>query len=475
VPEQVVASAEVPLERLEAQICEGAADLAAGVGRWLVLVGEFDRRKGYERWECRSTAFWLNWHCGISVRTGQDQVRVGRALLDYPRISEALCSGRLSYSKVRAITRVVTPETETTLIDLASAVPTSQIERVVAGRKRVDVIENAAVHKSRHLDAYYDDDDSLVGMFRLDPDEGAALLAALTLGKDVLRDQKRSAERSGEVQPRPAADDWSAEALRPKASNADALALMVETMLSADHQKDISRHERTLVVVHLDGEKAHVHDGPNLSAETAKRMSCDACVCGVLIRDNLEILDLGRIQRLPNRAQRRALMVRDGGCRFPGCTERRYVEAHHVKHWIDDGPTDLANLLLLCWRHHHAVHEGGFRLSFEHGVVTVRRPDGTLLQTEALLAEGPGIVEQNEALGLQITPESVASQWDGRRLTPEILSDTVASLLWLEDRYRRDVEATDAVAGVAQPDREYEPDYPDVIVLDEDDDDLAVA
>src|SRR5467141_3387318 len=100
VAEQVVASLEVPLERLEAQICEGAAHLAA-VGRWLLLVGEFDRRKGYERWECRSTAFWLNWHCGISVRTAQEQVRVGRALLDYPGIAEALCSGRLSYSKVR--------------------------------------------------------------------------------------------------------------------------------------------------------------------------------------------------------------------------------------------------------------------------------------------------------------------------------------------------------------------------------------
>src|SRR3954467_11555526 len=140
VAEQVTASVEVPLEGLEAQICEGAAHLAAGVGRWLLLVGEFDRRKGYERWGCRSTAFWLNWHCGISVRTAQDQVRVGRALLDYSRIAEALCSGQLSYSKVRAITRVVTPETETTLVDLASAVPTSQIERVVAGRKRVDAL-----------------------------------------------------------------------------------------------------------------------------------------------------------------------------------------------------------------------------------------------------------------------------------------------------------------------------------------------
>src|SRR5438874_9060258 len=178
VAEQVVASVEVPLERLEAQICEGAAHLAAGTGRWLLLVGEFDRRKGYERWECRSSAFWLNWHCGISVRTAREQVRVGRSLLDYPRIAQALCSGQLSYSKVRAITRVVTPETEATLIDLASAVPASQIERVVAGRKRVDVLENAASHKARHLDTYSDEDGSEVGMYRLDPEEGALIRAA---------------------------------------------------------------------------------------------------------------------------------------------------------------------------------------------------------------------------------------------------------------------------------------------------------
>src|SRR5438445_10193957 len=357
---QVVASVEVPLERLEAQICEGAAHLAAGVGRWLLLVGEFDARKGYERWECPSTAVWLNFHCGISVRTGQDQVRVGRALLDYPRIAEVLCRGELSYTKVRAITRVVTPETEATLLDLASGVPASQIERIVAGRKRVDALDNAAAHKVRYLDTYDDEDGSLVGMFRLDPDEGAALRAGLTLGKDVLRHQKRSAERSGDqAGPTPDGDDCSPEPLRPKVSNADALALMVETMLAADHHTDISRHERTLVVVHLDADNAHLHEGPNISTETAKRVSCDACVCGVLMRDGTETLDLGRTQRLPNRAQRRALMVRDGGCRFPGCDERRYVEAHHVVHWIDGGPTDLANLVLLCWRHHHAVHEGG--------------------------------------------------------------------------------------------------------------------
>src|SRR5205807_7352824 len=91
------------------------------------------------------------------------------------------------------------------------------------------------------------------------------------------------------------------------------------------------------------------------------RLSTDAPV-RLLLGKGCEVLDLGRTQRLPNRAQRRALMARDGGCRIPGCPERRYVEAHHVVHWIDGGPTDLDNLVLLCWRHHRMVHEGGWQL-----------------------------------------------------------------------------------------------------------------
>jgi hypothetical protein len=246
-----------------------------------------------------------------------------------------------------------------------------------------------------------------------------------------LRDQKRSAERFSEHR---------------SVTNADAFALLVETMLGADHSKSISRHERTLVMIHANADltEAHLHDGPSLAPDTARRLACDAPVC-VLLRKGNEILNLGRTQRLPNRAQRRALMARDGGCRFPGCTERRYVEPHHVLHWADGGPTDLANLVLLCWRHHHAVHEGRYRLAFSAGAVTVWRPDGTVLQREArVLPEGPDLAEQNTALGLSITPDSVASQWDGRPLDSTMLADTVEGLLLLEDRYRREVEAKSA-------------------------------
>src|SRR5438445_10374625 len=121
--DQVLEAPELPLERLEAEICEGAAHLFAGMARWLLLVGEFDRRNGYERWECRSAAFWLNWHCGISIRTAQEQVRVARALEEFALVAEAFGRGELCYSKVRAITRVATPATEAQLLDWAPHAP----------------------------------------------------------------------------------------------------------------------------------------------------------------------------------------------------------------------------------------------------------------------------------------------------------------------------------------------------------------
>jgi hypothetical protein len=195
-------------------------------------------------------------------------------------------------------------------------------------------------------------------------------------------------------------------------------------------------------------------------------------VYGVLLGDTHD-LELGRTQRLPNAAQRRALMVRDGGCRFPGCPERRYVEAHHVLHWTKGGRTDMDNLVLLCWRHHHAVHEGGCRLAFEHEQVTVWRPDGTLLHSESLLADGPGIVEQNEALGLDITPETIVPDWDGRRVTPEVLSDAVDGLLLRENPSRLEFVVS-RPAATEPPPVDDDRDYPDVFVIDDYDDDVAV-
>lgn len=178
---------QVPLEHLEAQITQLAGHRSAATCRWLLLVAEFDRREGYARWECRSTAHWLNWHCGVSFPAAREHVRVGRAFDGLPMITSAFAAGTISYSKVRAVTRVATPATEETLLEWAQSATAAQLDRIVAGRQTVGRNEAQQLHLSRHLTARHDDDGSLVGSFRLDPDEGAALLAALTRGKDLLR------------------------------------------------------------------------------------------------------------------------------------------------------------------------------------------------------------------------------------------------------------------------------------------------
>lgn len=104
---EVVAEA-LPTEVLEARITAGAAQLAAATCAWLGLVGEYEHREAWRSWGAKSCADWLSWHCGLDITTGREHVRVARALREYSAITDAFASGRLSYSKVRVITRVVT-------------------------------------------------------------------------------------------------------------------------------------------------------------------------------------------------------------------------------------------------------------------------------------------------------------------------------------------------------------------------------
>jgi hypothetical protein len=140
---------------------------------------------------------------------------------------------------------------------------------------------------------------------------------------------------------------------------------------SADAAGDQSRSE-------LD------HVGP-VSPETARRLACDASLMRVVMDGRSEPLDVGRRTAVVPPAMRRAVIVRDRHCRFPGCDRpHAWCDAHHVAHWADGGATALDNLLLLCRRHHRKVRErGGFRLEIRDGRATFSRPDGSLLEDRA--------------------------------------------------------------------------------------------
>ena len=170
---------EVPLERLEARICEVAGHLAAATCRFLVLLAEFDERRGWASWEVNSCAAWLSWRCQMSSGTAREHVRVARALRGLPVIRGEFAAARLSYVKVRALTRIATPQTEEQLAAMALPMTGNQLERFARAHRQCSRTDDAAARIRRRLTWRFEEDGSLAGAFRLPPLDGAVLLKAL--------------------------------------------------------------------------------------------------------------------------------------------------------------------------------------------------------------------------------------------------------------------------------------------------------
>lgn len=146
-------------------IAELAARIQAATYELLVMVREFDEREGWGG-GFKSCAHWLNWRTGLALGAAREKVRVARALAELPRLSDAMRRGALSYSKVRALTRVATPETEERLLDFARCATAAHVERLVRAWRHVDRIaaaeDDRRRHESRHLKVWVDDDGMLV-------------------------------------------------------------------------------------------------------------------------------------------------------------------------------------------------------------------------------------------------------------------------------------------------------------------------
>ena len=166
------------MDRLGNEIAELSAHLAAATAHLLVLIREFDAGRG---WNCgfSSCAHWLSWRVGMNRGAARERVRVARDLGSLPQLAEALAHGELSYSKVRALTRVATPEAEERLLAIGKAGTADHVERIVRGWRRVDRIaetrETRQRQKSRALHVYTDEDGMVVVRGRLTPEAGAVL------------------------------------------------------------------------------------------------------------------------------------------------------------------------------------------------------------------------------------------------------------------------------------------------------------
>jgi hypothetical protein len=371
------------LDALEAELTTLAAHIGAAMYRFLVLVEEFDRREGWGGIGLRSCAHWLTWKCGIGLVAAREQVRVARALPRLAAIAEAMRTGRVSYAKVRAMTRIATPDNESALLAIALNGTASHVERVVRAYRRTSAAEERAQalaqEEARSLSCYWDHDGCLVVRGRLPKEQGAQLMKALEAADQALRtEHANDSAESSTVR----------EARSYLQRQADALALMAETTL-AHGIAALAAGERHLVHVHVDLDalsdagaaeepfgRCDVEDGPALARDVARRLACDGGVVALFENGEGKTLDVGRKTRAIPPALRRALAARDRGCRFPGCTCTRFVDAHHIDHWADGGVTSLHNLALLCRLHHRLVHEGGFSIATRNGGLVFRDPCG---------------------------------------------------------------------------------------------------
>jgi Domain of unknown function (DUF222)/HNH endonuclease len=430
---------------LAAQITELAGHLNAANHRWLVLIAEFDRRHGWSDGFTKSCAHWLSWKCGLDLGAAREKVRVARALENLPAISAAMSTGHLSYSKVRALTRVATPATESVLLNVALHGASHHVERLVREFRRVQEVEELSraerQHHHRGLTYRYDEDGSLVVKLRLPADAGALFLKALEAAlpevppNDSQDSLHVSAETSFGSKPAfgPAAPTFAAR-------RADALSLIAESFL-AHGPAAVKGGERHQIVVHVDeatlkgraAGRCEVDDGPAIAVETARRLSCDASRVDIVEDEAGEPLDVGRKTRTIPPALRRALNSRDQGCVFPNCTHTRYVDGHHIHHWADGGETKLSNLVSLCRFHHRAVHEGGIRIERCHdGAWRFIHKNGQSIESCAPghtppMTDWTAVCRENVEHGIHIDARTGATRWGGERMDYRIAVDVLLS------------------------------------------------
>ena len=380
----------------------------------------------------------LAWRVGLELGAAREHVRVARALGSLPRLREALARGELSYSKVRALTRVATPETEERLLAVGRAGTAEHVELIVRGWRRMDrkaeAEEATSRHRHRALHVYQDADGMVVIRGRLEPEVGAVVIQALAAARDLLyRRRKPKDVPAGtcavDASARTSVVDGSPEAPTMEQQQADALALVAEAALHHGINPG-APGERYQVVVHVDaavladaeaeGQSA-LEGGARVPAGTSQRLACDAS--RVVMRHDAEgrIIEVGARTRTIPPALRRALHHRDKGCRFPGCG-RPFSEGHHIRHWANGGPTTLSNLAMLCRRHHRAVHEEGYQLERQaDGDLCFRRPDGRLLPDVPAPPAMPvhptkTLRARNGGAGVQINASTSMPRWQGERL-----------------------------------------------------------
>ncbi|MGD0560780.1 MAG: DUF222 domain-containing protein [Streptosporangiaceae bacterium] len=408
----------VPAERLEAEICALAGHLAAATCRFIELIGDYDERGVWAQWEMRSCAEWLSWKCQLAPGTAREHVRIARALRNLPVLHREFAAGRMSYSKIRELTRIATAETEAELAEMTALMTAAQVERFARAYHQCSQDqEDGPPVPRRSVRWRFDEDSGEMSLtVHLPPADGAVVLQALRAAVGDLEHPHDKPDLSGAELPEEfnvAAEDLAdalvavaENFLRGKiasADNADIYQVIVHTTpdaLTADvpagtpteDPDDVPAGTRGAVSAEtsalsrrLTGRmqathpcrpgRCHLEDGPAISPADARLICCDATISTMTHDTDGSILSVGRRTRKVPPAIRRAVRERDGvRCSFPNCNSRR-VDLHHIQWWSNGGETSLENLMNICRSHHRLVHAKGYIITRGHaGTYTFTDP-----------------------------------------------------------------------------------------------------
>jgi hypothetical protein len=421
------------MDTLADEITLLAGQINAANYRLLKLIAIFDSRK---EWigggTVRSCAHWLNWKCGIALSAAREKVRVAHCLDNLPLIDAAFAAGEISYSKVRAMSRVATPENEDFLLLIAQHGTASHVEQVVRkyrSENRADEDKTEIEQQQdRELVYYQDKDGSWVIHARLPAEAGSIVVKAIeAVAVTEQQDVSVSAETFlEEEEGQPAAPRKTFSQAR-----ADAIVSMAEHFLATCDQngqwQGLKGAERCQVMLHVGIGTLQNRcdlDGKHwISAKTAKRLSCDASLVTVLENDKGQVLNIGRRARTVPPSIKRALDLRDKTCRVPGCCNTRYLDAHHIQHWSDGGETSLDNLVHLCRHHHRQLHQGLFNIhvqkagAYEEAHMVFSTADGKQLKASLFPQfSGQSVITAGGALldaAPKVNSKTCVTRWTG--------------------------------------------------------------
>jgi len=337
---------------------------AAGLAQACLWLREADRRQQFLADGSPNMVQWLSARYGVRHSTARRLVDTARRLQTLPILSERFGEGVLSFDQTEALTKTATPDTEADLVEEAIGMSNAALDRAARRANPPTPEEEKSVWERRQLYVQKN----------LDQSEGR--LTARMPGAELEIVAAAIAEKADRVPINPETGVHDPYPARMADGLVELCARTGDTTMAPTAQVTIHADLQTLV--ETTGGVAELETGPVITNQTMQRLGCD-CIIETAVYDHNQIIGVGQRTRNIPRWLRRQLNHRDRGCRFPGCGNTRWVQAHHILYWSLGGPTDMNNLILLCGYHHRFLHEHGWRIEGDpNGQVEFHKPDGQL-------------------------------------------------------------------------------------------------